>query len=86
MQTFIMKPVKVTVNPEIIENESKFNKAISSEKIEFKSESAQKAFDYLVKAFLLDFRQLRLPQERSGWRTLMAIANQGKISKYSVYG
>jgi hypothetical protein len=52
----------------------------------FKSSDAQKAFDFLIKAFLEDYVRRKLPLERSGWRTLMGMVKNGKISKYAVYG
>jgi hypothetical protein len=33
-----------------------------------------------------DDHNRRIPEERSGWRTLMDIVKQGGVSKYSVYG
>jgi hypothetical protein len=55
-------------------------------KLEFRSEAARKAFDFLVKAFVEDFSRKKLPRERSGWRTLMNIVKQAKVSQYSMYG
>jgi len=55
-------------------------------KIEFKSNYAQKAFDFLIKAFKNDYLQQKLPLEKSGWRTLMEIVKRGKVSKHSMYG
>jgi tetratricopeptide (TPR) repeat protein len=52
----------------------------------FGSVASQKAFDFLIKAFREDYLGLRMPPERSGWRTLMDIVREGKVSKYSVYG
>jgi hypothetical protein len=56
------------------------------DKIEFKSEAAQKAFDFLVKAFVEDYFRRRLPKARSGWRTLMNIVKETPVSHYSMYG
>jgi hypothetical protein len=55
-------------------------------KIEFKSNYAQRAFDFLVKSFKSDYLQQKLPLEKSGWRTLMEIVKSGKVSKHSMYG
>jgi tetratricopeptide (TPR) repeat protein len=66
---------KIESTPEIIMN-----------KFEFKNESAQTAFDFLVSSFRDDYKNRRMPQERSGWRTFMDIVRDGKVSKYSVYG
>jgi hypothetical protein len=53
---------------------------------EFKCAAAQKAFDFLTNSFIEDYMRLRLPQERSGWRTLMDIVRQSNVSQYSLYG
>ena len=55
-------------------------------RIEFKSESAQIAFDYLVKAFLEDYTNQGLQIDKCGWRTLMDLVKCSGISKHSVYG
>lgn len=56
------------------------------ERIEFKSDYAQKAFDFLIKAFLEDYLKHKLPLEKSGWRTLMEVVKNGQVSKHSMYG
>jgi predicted ATPase len=53
---------------------------------EFKSKDAQKAFDFLIKAFLDDYAHRKLPLEMSGWRTLMDLVRGGKVSRYGAYG
>jgi tetratricopeptide (TPR) repeat protein len=55
-------------------------------KLEFNSDSARRAFEYLTSAFKTDYIQSRLPQERAGWRTLTEIKENAKVSKHSVYG
>jgi tetratricopeptide (TPR) repeat protein len=54
--------------------------------IKFKSVSAQKAFDYLVKSYLEDYSQKKLPKEKAGWRTQMDLVKDGRLTQYSVYG
>jgi hypothetical protein len=54
--------------------------------IKFESEAAEKIFGYLLKAFKEDYSRLKLPHERSGWRSLMEIVRETKVSRYSVYG
>jgi len=54
--------------------------------VNFKSESAEAIFNFLQKAFQQDYVQMKLSQERSGWRTLMEIVRGAHISRYSVYG
>jgi hypothetical protein len=73
----------VTVAPFFSEDVSK-NARFSL--IDLKSEASQKAFEYLADSFRDDYLQHRLPEERSGWRTLMSIVREGGVSKYSVYG
>jgi tetratricopeptide (TPR) repeat protein len=83
-RTCHVKPITITVQPELsitIKEEA----ATPISKIKFDSEAAQKAFDYLVKAFVDDNFQGRLPKERCGWRTLNQIVKQAKISQYSMY-
>jgi tetratricopeptide (TPR) repeat protein len=85
-QTCEISPVKVTVwstTPT-----AKFESLTEDEpaKLEFSSKAAQGAFDYLVSAFMEDYKRQKMPSERSGWRTLMDIAKKGNVSKYSVYG
>jgi tetratricopeptide (TPR) repeat protein len=83
-RTCQVKPITITVQSELsITKEEEAATPIS--KIKFESESAQKAFDYLVKAFVDDNFQRRLPKERCGWRTLNQIVKQAKISQYSMY-
>ena len=53
---------------------------------EFKTPSAKKAFDFLVRAFIQDYMRRRLPLEWSGWRTLMEIVKHTGLSRHSVYG
>lgn len=86
IQAFEINPVRVTVQPTASATKFESVVEITPAKLEFRSKAAQKAFDYLLKAFIEDFRRLRLPLERSGWRTLMDIVKHGKVSKYSAYG
>jgi predicted ATPase len=80
------QPTKIIVNPKITSSEEKMVVETKPAKLEFKSEAAHKAFDFLVKAFVEDFSQKRLSKDRSGWRTLMDVVNQAKVSRYSMYG
>ncbi len=84
-KTFKTKAVSVIVHPVA---PATFLESVveTAQSKPFKSEAAQKAFEFLVSAFVEDYRRQRMPQERSGWRTLMEIAKQGKVSKYSLYG
>ena len=80
------KPISIIVNPGL--SKPKERKVVETKpaKLEFRSEAARKAFDFLVKAFVEDYFRRRLPKERSGWRTLMDIVKQTNVSQYSMYG
>ena len=84
-KSFEINPVTITVKsamPTNIEHEAE----IAEPKFAIKSEAAQKILDFLINSFIEDYKLLRLPPERSGWRTLNQIVNHGKVSKHSVYG
>ena len=87
-KTKTCKPNSVSINvkPVLASLNEKESAETFPAKIEFKSESAQKAFDFLINAFVEDYFRLRLPKERSGWRTLIDIVKQAKVSQYSMYG
>jgi pentatricopeptide repeat protein len=85
-QTFEIKPIRVTIHPTTSATKLERAEETPPAKPEFRYDAAQKAFDYLVNSFIEDYRRIRLPQERSGWRTLMDVSKNGKISKYSAYG
>ena len=55
-------------------------------KFEFASEPSKMAFDYLASAFVEDYMRRRIAQEKAGWRSLMKIVNEGKLSRSSLYG
>jgi tetratricopeptide (TPR) repeat protein len=78
--------VRINVKPVLKSLKEKESAETFPAKIEFKSESAQKAFNFLINAFVEDYFRLKLPKERSGWRTLMDIVKQAKVSQYSMYG
>jgi tetratricopeptide (TPR) repeat protein len=80
------KPVSIHIVSVPQNNEIEKMAQLEQVKIEFKSEASCKVFDFLVKAFKEDYRERRLPQERSGWRTLMDIVRGAGTSKYSIYG
>ena len=80
------KPIAITV--QLVSGKEKTKDAAErlGGKLEFRSEAAQKAFDFLVDAFVEDYFHRRLPKERCGWRTLMDIVKQAGVSRYSMYG
>jgi hypothetical protein len=53
---------------------------------EFKTGIAQKAFNFLLDAFVEDYMRSRIAQQKAGWRSLMEIVRQGKMTKFSIYG
>ncbi|TRO52735.1 hypothetical protein E2P63_03130, partial [Candidatus Bathyarchaeota archaeon] len=79
------QPIKIIVNPRIASSKESIVEKKPA-KLEFRSEAARKVFIFLVKVFVEDFFQKRLSKDRSGWRTLMDIVNQAKVSRYSMYG
>jgi tetratricopeptide (TPR) repeat protein len=55
------------------------------EKLEFDSEAAEKAFHYLADTFRQD-QFGKMPVEKSGWRTLMQVMRDAKVTKNDLYG
>lgn len=55
-------------------------------KFAFESEAAEKAFNFLVRAFQEDYQIRRLPLDKSGWRTLMEVSRNAQITTFSMYG
>jgi hypothetical protein len=51
----------------------------------FGSEAAQKAFSYIIDAFIDDYMRRKLSLEKSGWRTLNETIKYGVVLKSSVY-
>jgi hypothetical protein len=66
------EPVNVTIQPKLT--------------FEFKTKAAQTVFEYLTRSFVEDYMKQRISLEKSGWRTLMQIIKQGKVSRSSMYG
>jgi hypothetical protein len=79
-------PVKIIVNSRIASSKEESGVETKPAMLEFRSEAARKVFIFLVKSFVEDFFQKRLSKDSSGWRTLMDIVNQAKVSRYSMYG
>jgi hypothetical protein len=52
---------------------------------EFNVVAAQKAFSFIVNAFIKDYMREKLSLEKSGWRTLMDMVKHGDVPKSSVY-
>jgi tetratricopeptide (TPR) repeat protein len=94
------KPVNLRITPANISNEHQSEKllqVVSAEKqflpsqdlvveFEFKNENSSKVFDFLIGSFVEDYMRLRLPIEKSGWRTLMDAIKRTKVPMSAVYG
>ena len=52
----------------------------------FREDTANKAFNFLVSAFIEDYMQRKLVAEKAGWRSLMEIIKNAKLPKSSMYG
>jgi hypothetical protein len=52
----------------------------------FKTEAARLVFDHLVNAFVEDYMKRRLFIEKAGWRSLVQIVKNARVSLRSVYG
>jgi tetratricopeptide (TPR) repeat protein len=79
------KPITVAV--QLSSSEEKIKRAELFEgKLKFRSEAAEKAFNYLVSAFERDYSRRRMPIEKSGWRTLMEVVRDAQVTMYSMYG
>jgi tetratricopeptide (TPR) repeat protein len=81
----IANRLTITVQAPTASEEEKVSKFPQIE-FAFKSVNSQKAYNFLIKAFVEDYVKRRMPIDRSGWRSLMELVKYGKISKYSVYG
>lgn len=78
----ITKNIHVIIEPKAILTEA--DAIVTFPQI--KSDYTHRTFDFLVKAFLKDYKQKKLPLEKSGWRTRMEIVKNGQVSKHSMYG
>jgi tetratricopeptide (TPR) repeat protein len=85
--SYIDELVKIVVKPgSSIELKVDRNVGNRLSEFEFKIESAKEAFDFLLNSFAKDYMYRRLPLEWSGWRTMMDIVKNARISKRMVYG
>ncbi len=82
----LVKPITVTALPVSSKDESAKSSQPAQRRLEFNYEASEKAFTFLVSAFKEDFVSRRLSPERSGWRTLMEVSRNAKITMYSMYG
>jgi len=84
-RTYKAKPITVTVQLGTVEEKTKGVAEVKG-KIEFKSVAAEKAVDFLVKAFIADYYARKLHREMSGWRTRMEVVRNAKVTMHSIYG
>jgi hypothetical protein len=66
------KPATLTVYPKL--------------ELEFRTNTAQRVFEYLVKSFVEDYMKRKLVLQESGWRTYVQIMKNAKISSRKIYG
>jgi hypothetical protein len=55
-------------------------------KLEFRTDAARKVFEYLTKSFAEDYMRRKLDLGKSGWRSLVQIMNNTKVSSRKIYG
>ena len=82
----ILKPINLIVGQKPDSAKKEPVSVYAAIRMDFSSDSAQRIFDYLIRAFKEDLHRQKLPMDRCGWRTMMNIVKQGKVSKYSIYG
>lgn len=66
------KPTTITVYPKI--------------ELGFRTNAAQKVFEYLVRSFVEDYMRRKLILKESGWRSYVQIMKNAKVSARKVYG
>jgi len=66
------KPATITVYPKI--------------ELEFRTNAAQKVFEYLVRSFVEDYMRRKLVLKESGWRSYVQIIKKAKVSARKIYG
>ena len=68
----LVKPITLTIHPKL--------------KLEFRTDAARKVFEYLTKSFAEDYMRRKLDLGKSGWRSLVQIMNNTKVSSRKIYG
>jgi hypothetical protein len=96
----VPNPASIKISPVRQLNESPGERAVSinfanlpsgsqlgsAVEFEFKNETSKIVFEFLVGSFVEDYMRLRLPVEKSGWRTSMDAVKHGKVPFSAVYG
>jgi tetratricopeptide (TPR) repeat protein len=87
VQSCTIKPVKIQIQPKIQSDVPMQQASVGAPvEFEFKTESAKRAFDFLLSSFVEDYMRRRLPLQWSGWRTFNEIVKRGNVSMKAVYG
>lgn len=68
----LVKPATLLVRPKL--------------ELEFGTDAARKVYEYLVKSFVEDYMKRKLTLQKSGWRSLVQIMKNAKVSSRKVYG
>ncbi len=79
-------PVTVRIAPDFTLRNIEVEAEPLRGKFEFKSEAAEKAFNFLIRAFNEDCVSRKQSEEKSGWRTLMEITRSAHVTMHSMYG
>jgi tetratricopeptide (TPR) repeat protein len=75
-----------TVKAEVSTTISTGALSIVAAQLEFETDLARKAFDYLADSFVKDYMRRKLTLENSGWCTLMELVKKSGVPMRSVYG
>ena len=76
----------ITINVQLDSSEEKKDAKLFMGGLVFKSEAAEKALNYLLKAYETDYLRRKISVDKSGWRTLPEVARNAEITLYSIYG
>jgi hypothetical protein len=81
-----LSPVIVGLSAPLVDHSEELTIDASADlNIEFHNELSRSAFQYLLHCFVQDFARQKMPLDVAGWRTLMDIAKNTKITKHSLY-
>ena len=86
LENTIIPPSQILTESASFETPQLRTTMVTKNKFEFKTETAEKIFNFLIHVFVEDYMKRRITQEKSGWRSLNEIVEEGKIPRYSVYG
>jgi hypothetical protein len=66
------KPMNIMVHPKL--------------KLEFRTDAAEKVFEYLSRSFVEDYMRRKLALQESGWRSLAQVMKNSEVSSRKIYG